>query len=337
MKPDVLDPTFGHLLVDPGPCTANQPFWPNPVKPPDVDGPCGDFDVGSVHFPAVTKRQIAGDPHRAAIGQSKADILKPENIALQRRCYLEPAERKRCLCIGKGQIALADPDGNRQCLDDTARTKPEIDAAVGHPDEPLILAGTYVKENVAEYRTQIQRDNLELRASTVDATGYFNGEIRQITPGKAFLQPLSRLVCKAGGPVGIDLLDGPAVAAKAERKLRRRTMERIHVARKRQGAPVSQCKLTLRKHKAACFALVFHDHRSRVIFQHRKACRAEIKPASQRHHIDIRRDYFAGRQHDVRVSGGASDIGQGLGQLRQKRRQRCQPEVIHLDVQPHIH
>ena len=56
LKPDVLDPTFGHLLVDPGPCTADQPFWPNPVKPPEVDGPCGDFDVGSVHFPALTKR-----------------------------------------------------------------------------------------------------------------------------------------------------------------------------------------------------------------------------------------------------------------------------------------
>ena len=41
-------------------------------------------------------------------------------------------------------------------------SKQKIDAALGHPNDPLILAGTYIQENVAEQRTQNQRDKQEL-------------------------------------------------------------------------------------------------------------------------------------------------------------------------------
>ena len=229
MKPNIFNPAFGHLLIDPGSGASDQPLRPNAVKPPEIDCPSHNLDVGRIHLPAVAKRQISGNTNRSTINESQTYIFKAEDIALQRCGQLELVEGERCLCIGKGKIALANPDSNRQCLYDTTRAKSQIDTAVRHPDEPLVLASANIDKNISKHRTQIKRDNLELRAGTVDTTGNVDGEIRQIAAGEAFLQPFSRLVGKASGPICIYLFDGPSVASKAERQLRRRTMKCIHV------------------------------------------------------------------------------------------------------------
>ena len=119
---------------------------------------------------------------------------------------------------------------------------------------------TNIDQDIAHARAQIKTDNLQPGSPAVKPAGYLDGEVSQISAGKPFHQTSARAGGHAVGPIGVDFVDRPFVATKAECKLDHIVIQPVDISGQGDGATIGKRNFPLGQRQSARLALVAHHH-----------------------------------------------------------------------------